>query len=69
MAPHQHDSSEPVEVKLARIETKVDLLLTGNTDHEKRIRSLERGQWTFAGIATVLGALLPALAHRMGIDV
>ena len=32
---------------LARIDEKVDALLECGSDHEKRLRKVERNQWTF----------------------
>ena len=48
--------SDPTEVILARIETKLDTALTNVADHETRIRRLERNMWAFAGGAAVVGA-------------
>jgi hypothetical protein len=42
---------------LARIEQKVDSLLTGSTDHETRLRTLERWRWGIVGAFTALVAL------------
>ena len=43
-------------VALARIETKLDSVTTGHTDHETRIRVLERKVWAAAGVAGALAA-------------
>lgn len=58
--------------RLARIETKLDLVVTSLTekqaDHEKRLRGLERRQWASAGgvgvvsfVAAKLGLPWPAI--------
>jgi hypothetical protein len=53
--------------RLARIETKLDGFVTNTTDHEKRIRSVERKQWFVSGGATVFGALIGVFAKAKGV--
>lgn len=60
-----YDPNEPTGVKLARLETKVDALLAGNADHERRIRTVEKSLWTFAGAASLLGAVLSFFATKL----
>jgi hypothetical protein len=36
------------------------------TDHETRIRALERSRWAIGGAAAVLGAALSQVAQAMG---
>jgi hypothetical protein len=47
--------------RLARIETKLDLIVVALTksldDHEDRIRSVEKKVYWFSGAAAVVGAL------------
>lgn len=40
---------------LVEISTKITTILTNQTDHEARIRSLERWMWAVAGVAGVGG--------------
>ena len=47
--------------RLVSIEAKVDAVLTGQGDHESRIRSLERGWWKASGAAAVIGAVAASL--------
>lgn len=47
------DPMKDVLDSLARLETKVDTLLDGDKDKEKRIRSLEQWRWVIAGGAAV----------------
>lgn len=45
--------------RLVRVETKLDTIITSGGDHEKRIRSLERGWWKqmgAMGVITVIAA-------------
>ena len=52
--------SDPVEVVLARIETKLDRAISDHEDHEKRIRKIERIIWKAFGASSATGALLGA---------
>lgn len=51
-----------VEVQLAVINTKLDLLIEQRSDHELRIRALEQFRWRLAGLASAAGALAGAVA-------
>lgn len=42
---------ESTEVRLVRIETKLDVMLQGVDDREHRIRALEKRFWVALGIA------------------
>lgn len=48
----------PVPVRVAeaiiRIETKLDIQISGHEDHERRIRSLEQFRWALPSAATLL---------------
>jgi hypothetical protein len=56
-----------VEILLARLETKLDLVLARSDDHESRIRILERKVWQAAGVATVLsGSAAASLSQLLG---
>lgn len=46
--------SENIERALGRIEGKIDALVAQKTDHETRIRSLEKRSWLIAGGAAVI---------------
>lgn len=52
---------ESLEVKLARIETKLDVALLQQIDHEGRIRKLERTVWTATGVASAAGGIVGAI--------
>ena len=56
------DEDEQVNVKMARVEVKLDYLIdvsrTRGEDHEKRLRALER--WKYALPVSVFGAVLSA---------
>jgi hypothetical protein len=60
-------SHQATAVTLERIETKLDALIDVKKDHETRIRSVERKQWTFAGVASVVGVIGGALLKTFGI--
>lgn len=47
---------EILAVTLARIETKLDNLIGANSDHERRIRTLEAQRWPLPSAAVVLSA-------------
>ncbi|MEU8683127.1 MULTISPECIES: hypothetical protein [Streptomyces] len=56
------DEDENVNVKMARMEVKLDYLIdvsrTRGEDHEKRLRALER--WKYALPVSMFGAVLSA---------
>lgn len=51
--------------RLARIETKIDTLLSSKSDHETRIRGLEKRSWLIAGAAVIVSAVAPGLAGKL----
>ena len=51
---------------LIRMETKLDVVLAGHTDHESRLRRLERVQWKMSGAASVIGGLIAAGITHVG---
>lgn len=55
--------------RLARIETKLDTLIIGETDHETRLRSVERGQWKHSGSMLILAPLMTFFASKLGFPV
>ena len=50
-----------IEIKTILLGLKNDYTLT-NTDHETRIRSLERAKWIAAGLAAAGGGVLGTVA-------
>jgi hypothetical protein len=46
--------SAEITERLARIETKVDIIIEHGRDHEKRVRSLERENWLHRGAAAIV---------------
>lgn len=58
--------SEPssIETQLAVINTKLDVLIEQRTDHEARIRGLERFKWVLIGLATASGGVWQVIATR-----
>ena len=42
--------------RLVRIETKLDQALSNHTDHEERIRALERARWPLPSLALLVAA-------------
>jgi hypothetical protein len=55
-------SASSVETQLALINQKLDLLVEQRSDHETRIRDLEKARWRFVGAAGLLGAITGFLA-------
>jgi hypothetical protein len=51
--------------RLARIETHVESAAVRLSDHEVRVRSLERRQWLLAGAAAALGPFLSKLGIHL----
>lgn len=51
--------------QLAVINTKLDLLIEQRTDHETRLRSLEKFRWTLAGVALASGGVSTAIAQAL----
>lgn len=47
--------------RAARIEAKVDELVNKDVDKEKRIRSLEKTQFTIVGAFTIISAFLSSI--------
>jgi hypothetical protein len=55
-------SPTSVETHLAVINTKLDVLIEQRTDHEARIRVLERFKWVLLGVAAASGPTVHAAA-------
>jgi hypothetical protein len=56
------DDVEAIKVSLARIETKLDHSLSDVSDHEDRLRKLERIVWIATGLAAASGGAIGAAA-------
>jgi hypothetical protein len=52
-----------IRERLVRIETKLDVALSTDTDHEKRLRSAERERWLHRGGLAVIALM----AAKLGI--
>lgn len=50
--------------RLVRIETKLDVMLASDGDHETRLRLLER--WKYGIPASMVMAILPIILFLMG---
>jgi len=57
---------ESVEVKMARMEEKLDTIGASVTGIESRMRNLERAAWAALGIAGALGATTGSIASLLG---
>lgn len=53
-----------LEVILARIEVKLDRVISDTTDHESRLRRLERLVWSASGAALVGGGSIGAIVSK-----
>lgn len=59
-------ASNPTEQeRLIRIEVKLDQALHIDSDHEVRIRRLERALWTASGFAAAGGGIVGAFVSRL----
>lgn len=65
-------TEETGEIRLVRIETKLDILITQqeqrNIDYERRLRALERARWPLPSLAILLSvaSLLAMLYSLLG---
>lgn len=55
MSPNGDPTSMDLLVVLTRVETKLDAVMGTQTDHEDRIRTLERSRWPLPSIAALIG--------------
>jgi hypothetical protein len=58
---------ESTDARLARIETKIDALLASKSDHETRIRAVEKRSYWVAGAAALLAVFAPQLKPFIGL--
>lgn len=58
----EHDD----RILLARIDEKVTQLLLRGSDHEARLRIVEKKQWAIGGAATLISLLLAYAAKKLG---
>ncbi|WP_067184654.1 hypothetical protein [Microtetraspora niveoalba] len=58
-----YDELKTVGSKLDKVDSKVDGIVTDVTDHETRIRALERARWPLPSLAALvaLGSLILAI--------
>lgn len=54
-----------VEVQLAVINTKLDVLIEQRSDHEARLRALERFKWALLGACVAGGGAAGGIASRL----
>ena len=64
MTPPSHNEGS-VETQLAVISTKLDVLIEQRSDHEVRIRALERFKWLLAGAALAGGGAAGSIAAKL----
>lgn len=57
-------SADSFDVWLTRVETKLDFAIGQGSDHEGRIRLLERKIWMAAGAASAVTALATYVINR-----
>lgn len=50
---------------LIEIRTKVDVVIKNQTDHEERVRALERTKWLAIGFAAAAGGLAGQFAAKI----
>jgi hypothetical protein len=55
-----------IEVQLAIINTKLDVLIEQRLDHEGRLRRLEQFKWVKIGAAAAVGGVAGRLASLIG---
>lgn len=58
-------SAPTVETQLAVISTKLDVLIEQRTDHEIRVRALERFKWLLLGVAAASGPVTNAVVTQV----
>ena len=51
--------------RLARIEVKLDAVLSKHDDHESRLRRLERALWVVTGFAAALGGGIGSVITKL----
>ena len=62
-----HQPADSVEVRLVRIETKLDVMIADHDDREVRIRALEKRFWIALGFAVAsVAANIGGLATYLG---
>lgn len=67
MADEVRQELQSLAVGMARMEAKLDTLITAKEDHEKRLRVLEAWRWTqLGGAVAVSSAIASAAAKLLG---
>lgn len=61
----QNQKIHQVELEVNRASGKLDLIFLAQTDHETRIRSVERSVVKFAAWAAIIGAILSIAATQL----
>lgn len=51
--------------RLIRLEVKLDLALSNGTDHEARLRRLERALWLATGAAAAAGGVVGSFLSKL----
>ncbi|MDP9820487.1 hypothetical protein [Nocardioides massiliensis] len=61
------NASTPTTVgeRLAVMDTKLDVLIQQRTDHEERLRTLERFRWVLLGVAAASGPVFSKIAPHL----
>lgn len=59
------DGSDHIHEMLGKMDGKLDALLESKSDHEARLRSLEKLRWLLHGMWVVLSAGIAYVAHKL----
>ena len=59
------DPTVEVGIRLAVMDTKLDVLIQQRTDHEERLRTLERFRWVLFGVALSAGPAFNYIAPHL----
>jgi hypothetical protein len=59
-------SEDTPNERLVRIETKLDMVLSSDSDKEARIRALEKRLAYVLGACAVVSAVVPIIVRKMG---
>lgn len=60
------DGNDNMILLLGRLDGKMDTLLLQQTNHDQRIRELEKGRWFNLGVSGTIGGLVSAAIALMG---
>lgn len=59
------DKLQELGTVVTRIDTKLDVVITAQNDHEKRLRVLEAWRWTQLGAAVAASSTIATIAARV----